>query len=42
VEVFERDIKKSYPGVVWNTGIPATWNQPCTLYNKKIPATSKI
>jgi hypothetical protein len=35
VDVFERDIKKTYPGLVWNTGIPATGTNHAIFTTKK-------
>ncbi len=35
VDVFERDIKKNYPAVVWNTGIPATGTNHALFTTKK-------
>lgn len=35
VEIFERNIKKSYPAVVWNTGIPATGTNHAIFTTRK-------
>ena len=35
VDVFESDIKKTYPGIVWNTGIPATGTNHALFTAKK-------
>jgi|GEM_PF-2397837 len=35
VDVFERDIKKKYPAIVWNTGIPATGTNHAVFTTKK-------
>ena len=35
VDVFERDINKSYPAIVWNTGIPATGTNHALFTTKK-------
>lgn len=35
VDVFERDIKKNYSAVVWNTGIPATGTNHALFTTKK-------
>jgi hypothetical protein len=34
-DVFETDIKKTYPGIVWNTGIPATGTNHALFTVKK-------
>jgi len=35
VDVFEQDIKKTYPSIVWNTGIPATGTNHALFTTKK-------
>ena len=35
VDVFESDIKKVYPGIVWNTGMPATGTNHAIFTTKK-------
>ncbi len=35
VDVFESDIKKNYPAIVWNTGIPATGTNHALFTTKK-------
>jgi hypothetical protein len=35
VDVFERDVKKVYPGIVWNTGVPATGTNHALFTVKK-------
>jgi hypothetical protein len=35
VDVFERDIKKVYPGLVWNTGVPGTGTNHALFTAKK-------
>jgi hypothetical protein len=35
VDVFERDIKINYPGIVWNTGIPGTGTNHAIFTTKK-------
>jgi len=35
VDIFEKDIKKSYPGIVWNTGMPATGTNHALFTTKK-------
>lgn len=41
VEVFERNIKKVYPSVVWNTGIPATGTNHALFTTKKFLPVQK-
>ncbi|MEI9958269.1 MAG: hypothetical protein WDM90_18635 [Ferruginibacter sp.] len=35
VDVFEKDLKKAYPSIVWNTGIPATGTNHAIFTTKK-------
>ncbi len=35
IDVFESDIKKTYPAIVWNTGIPATGTNHALFTTKK-------
>jgi hypothetical protein len=35
VDVFESDVKKAYPGIVWNTGVPATGTNHAIFTTKK-------
>ena len=35
VDVFERDMKQTYPSVVWNTGVPATGTNHALFTTKK-------
>ena len=35
VEIFENDIKKNYPSIVWNTGIPGTGTNHALFTTKK-------
>lgn len=35
VDVFEADVKKSYPAVVWNTGVPATGTNHAVFTTEK-------
>ncbi len=35
VDVFENDLKKNYPAIVWNTGIPATGTNHALFTTKK-------
>ena len=41
VDVFENDIKKVYPGVVWNTGVPATGTNHALFTVKKFMPLQK-